>query len=654
MAPFPDEVDVFSAPHWRMKKLVNLYSEKLSKTNFSNSRDFQALLTSLYATFTEFKSHEQIENECIMEELQQRLRALSVRNSSVSTVHSDNKLSDMLRLFEKGLKNIKNEYEQLNYSRQLKERLDAFTKEFIPHMKEEEEVFQPLLMEYFTYEELKDIKTKVIAQHRSQGQVDPVHVPTELPLWGQSQEAKLPKNAPGKKARKDPQPEVNNTHVSQLPPELLLKILGYLNPRELCRSRQVNTRWARVARTGALWRHLHPVSWARGHWYNGPPSSVGTGPDRCWDEDLSRARRWDEDADVDESEEDGHRQSAQREGQLLQGLMHHVLPQVGPSVRSLVLAYSTTVSSQMVRQILSACPRLEHLDLTQTPVTDSAFNRCAPGSCRSLQHLDLSGCDRITDTALLHLSRALGELPVASVGGEEEEEEQEEESGAHRDRCCWVSLGCTDCLPAEEVDHGTQDSHSRVWLLPQGQLLDIEEAGELKQRGVPAAPPPAPAACLFRGLPLPAGAELSPRAGALRSLALHSGGRGQLGLLNRMVWSRGSEAGGSPGHRKEAQAEGGPLPRSLRFLSLSGCYHVTDQGLRALTRHGGLPLLQHLDLSGCLLVTGPGLQELVSACPTLNDEFFFYCDNISGPHANTASGCQNLQCSGRACCRSGE
>ncbi|XP_078061912.1 F-box/LRR-repeat protein 5-like isoform X1 [Mustelus asterias] len=131
MAPFPEEVDVFSAPHWRMKKLVNLYSEKLSNTNFSNSRDFQSLLTSLYATFTEFKSHEQIENEYIMDELQQRLRALSVCNSSVSNIHSDNKLSDMLRLFEKGLQNIKNEYEQLNYSRQLKERLDAFTKDFI-------------------------------------------------------------------------------------------------------------------------------------------------------------------------------------------------------------------------------------------------------------------------------------------------------------------------------------------------------------------------------------------------------------------------------------------------------------------------------------------------------------------------------------------
>lgn len=32
------------------------------------------------------------------------------------------------------------ECEQLNYARQLKERLEAFTQDFLPHMKEEEEV----------------------------------------------------------------------------------------------------------------------------------------------------------------------------------------------------------------------------------------------------------------------------------------------------------------------------------------------------------------------------------------------------------------------------------------------------------------------------------------------------------------------------------
>lgn len=30
MAPFPEEVDVFSAPHWRMKQLVGLYCDKVA------------------------------------------------------------------------------------------------------------------------------------------------------------------------------------------------------------------------------------------------------------------------------------------------------------------------------------------------------------------------------------------------------------------------------------------------------------------------------------------------------------------------------------------------------------------------------------------------------------------------------------------------
>lgn len=51
---------------------------------------------------------------------------------------------------------------------------------------------------------------------------------------------------------------------------------------------------------------------------------------------------------------------------------------------------------------------------------------------------------------------------------------------------------------------------------------------------------------------------------------------------------------------------------------------------RALSQCGGLPVLEHLNLSGCLFITEVGLQELVSACPSLNDEHFYYCDNING------------------------
>lgn len=56
---------------------------------------------------------------------------------------------------------------------------------------------------------------------------------------------------------------------------------------------------------------------------------------------------------------------------------------------------------------------------------------------------------------------------------------------------------------------------------------------------------------------------------------------------------------------------------------------------RALSQRGGLPALEHLNLSGCLFITEVGLQELVSACPSLNDEHFYYCDNINGNGSET-------------------
>lgn len=86
-----------------LRHVIDVFScgfSQLSKTNFSNNNDFRSFLKSLCATFKEFKMHEQIENEYIIGLLQQRC-------CTVHNVHSDNKLSEMLSLFEKGLHNVK-------------------------------------------------------------------------------------------------------------------------------------------------------------------------------------------------------------------------------------------------------------------------------------------------------------------------------------------------------------------------------------------------------------------------------------------------------------------------------------------------------------------------------------------------------------------
>ncbi|XP_029987380.1 F-box/LRR-repeat protein 5 isoform X2 [Sphaeramia orbicularis] len=697
MAPFPDEVDVFTGPHWRMKQLVGLYCEKLSKTNFSNNNDFRSFLQSLCATFKEFKMHEQIENEYIIGLLQQRC-------CTVYNVHSDNKLSEMLSLFEKGLHSVKSEYEQLNYARQLKERLEAFTQDFLPHMKEEEEVFQPMLMQYFTYEELKDIKKQVIAQHCSQQQWgSAAEVLKGFSLWTQAEELqKAFKYADHEKTDYELEQNVNSsTHISQLPSEIMLRLFHYLGPEDLCRCSQVCSSWSDLAKTGSLWRHLYPVRWARGDYYNGPPGDLDQEPDEEWVKSRQKEGRayqeWDEDADVDESDESGNTEgymaisNAQREKRLLHGIIQNLLPAVGASVKSIVLAYSSTVSSKMVRQILSLCPNITHLDLTQTNVTDLAFDSwLSLGACCSLEHLDLSGCEKITDYTLKKLSIGLGDLTST---------EKRSDQRAKLLKNSAVQITLVDRSNIHQVRRkrqafifkqgtgrwGAACPPTQVWVLDSSDLADIEDAADWSRRGGLSVPE----ADRFIETQI-VGDSCCCRRSRRRG---HRTGSNVSYLQQQYAMSRevfcghstcctsdvalrtftepqcelASSRGSTAGFRTKCSSLGSlqclehenrthqsEAKRSLRFLSLSGCYQVTDMGLRALSQCGGLPVLEHLNLSGCLFITEVGLQELVSACPSLNDEHFYYCDNINGPHAETASGCQNLQCGFRACCRSGE
>ncbi|XP_066429359.1 F-box/LRR-repeat protein 5 [Eleutherodactylus coqui] len=686
MAPFPDEVDVFTGPHWRMKQLVGRYCDKLSKTNFSNNNDFRALLQSLYETFKEFKMHEQIENECIIGLLQQR-------SQTVYNVHSDNKLSEMLVLFEKGLKNVKDEYEQLNYAQQLKERLEAFTSDFIPHMKEEEEVFQPMLMEYFTYDELKDIKKMVIAQHCSQK--DPTELLRGLSLWNEAEELqKVLKYSVDEKSEEEPITQSSTTSICHLPPEVMVKIFSYLNPQELCRCSQVNIKWAQLAKAGSLWKHLYPVLWARGNWYNGAAAHLDTEPDEDWissRKDESRAfQEWDEDADIDESEEpeddDGYSSIsvAQQEKELLQGLMQNLLPSIGHSVKTLVLAYSSAASSKMIRQMLEFCPNLEHLDLTQTDISDSAFDGWYFGSCQNLRHIDLSGCDKISDLTLERLSLALGLLPTYGKGLLKcfRNNKNAKSAWGRRELNNRMRTNAVQCIGGQCVfseEFWTQSSccdgypSSPFWILDSERLADIEDAADWKYRdtdGLCVLEMASSMGCFANGCcnrkPMPGmrtnggwQQRYQPDAYTYCGHSFCSAGA-KLRTIQAFPEPSAPCKGGKRTQSEDRDAFSGSAKsepnaaRVLQLLSLSGCHQITDRGLRALTLGGGLPYLEHLNLSGCLNVTASGLQDLVSACPSLNDEHFYYCDNINGPHADTASGCQNLQCGFRACCRSGE
>ncbi|KAJ6659384.1 hypothetical protein lerEdw1_019116 [Lerista edwardsae] len=618
-----------------MKQLVGLYCDKLSKTNFSNNNDFRALLQSLYATFKEFKMHEQIENEYIIGLLQQRSR-------TVYNVHSDNKLSEMLSLFEKGLKNVK--------------------------------VFQPMLMEYFTYEELKDIKKKVIAQHCTQKETA-AEILKGLSLWNQAEELqKAFKYSVDEKIDKETEESVQSTKITHLPSEVMLTIFSYLNSQDLCRCSQVNTKWSQLAKTGSLWKHLYPVHWARGEWSSGPPGDLDMEPDEEWvknRKDESRAfQEWDEDADIDESEEKAEESLvvsiAQKEKDVLQGLIHHVLPLVGTLVKTMILAYSSAISNKMVRQILELCPNLEHLDLTQTDISDSAFESWSwIGCCQNLRHLDLSGCEKITDVAVEKISRALGILPSHKAGFQK--------SCRNRNgRTVWKSKDVTlqanikdcslhDATNENEIKGEGNESHwsvpvrsesfnsTYIWMLDAEDLADIEDAAEWKHKNIegvcvvePASSLMCSASCCGKdifGLRTSicwqqrctsaaltyCGHSFCCAGTALRTIQALPGSSALSKRASRTSRQSEEKDLADSGSAKSDQG----TARVLQFLSLSGCYQITDRGLRMLTLGGGLPHLEHLNLSGCLTVTGAGLQNLVSVCPSLNDEHFYYCDNIN-------------------------
>uniref|UniRef100_A0A672PKX9 F-box and leucine-rich repeat protein 5 n=1 Tax=Sinocyclocheilus grahami TaxID=75366 RepID=A0A672PKX9_SINGR len=626
MAPFPDEVDVFTGPHWRMKQLVGLYSEKVSQGKSVDGK-------------------------------------ISIIKIFFVTLHFS--LENVYLLF---IQVFKSECEQLNYAQQLKERLEAFTQDFLPHMKEEEEVYQPMLMEYFTYEELKAIKRQVMLQHCSNlSWSSAADLLKGLNLWSHAEELRKAFKYSDHEKTEDERGS-GLASVSVLPQELLLRIFRFLGPEDLCRCGQVCSVWAQVAKTGSLWRHLYPVRWARGDYYCGPPGESDLEPDEDWVKSLQDEGRayqeWDEDADVDESEaaaeESPDISAVQREKRLLNGIVQNLLPAVGPSVRSLSLAYSSAVSSKMVLFV----PPLLHL-------TSAAFYWAEFGACRTLERLDLSGCDKITDRTLKILSLGLGDLTSPCLDRGAKLLKAPPSPIKFQDECSLPLMGrsCQDLIfKRRPGGRGSGCGPAHVWVLDPAKLADIEDAADWSRRGGVSAQESG------------RGCILEPQGGGGSCCCRKSQRRSFRTGISSSHWKYGSmgealcghstcctsdmalwtmreahcdlqATGGSVEFRTKCSFEGETCPehhnrtdqsgayRALGFLSLSGCYQITDLGLRCLSQRGGLPLLLHLNLSGCLLITGAGLQELVSVCPSLNIEHFYYCDNING---NTLTHRQNV------------
>ncbi|KAK3102932.1 hypothetical protein FSP39_015038 [Pinctada imbricata] len=652
--------------------------KRLTGTNFSDVRHLTTLLENLAHTFQEFRAHEQIENKYIMQKLKDKLNMLSIRSTAVCNCHSDNKLSEMLQLLQDGYKcTEKSEMDRINYGLKLRSALEDFTEKFIPHMEEEEEVFQPMLMEYFSFEELKAIKSKVIRKHR-QSEHEDVHVAENEDVLCESSDDD----------EKSLTEKRELTAIEQLPDEIMLQIFGYLNPQELVRCSGVCTQWNRLAMDGSLWKVIRPVQWAKGDWSFMDFMDVEEEEERSIRmEEVVMEMKYDEDADIDESESsdsdsdsDDIRQ-IQKESKLLVSMVRYLLPKIGKYVMECHLAYSTGLQNGVLYKILKLCPNIEVLDLTQTHISDIGFKSLGKNGCGSkLKKVDLSGCKSVTDSTLIQLSTAMthasnpeslnensrGQKVCSKYSKDKATKKSalaaqiDSVDQALKSACDWLEGNLMASRLYEMIENQRMQSpfaHRDPRLIENHQDLTsvyISALNWIKTYYPNSINKNVCSTVSHSNARTSANESLPCDAADCPSRTRPSHNRGNVGYCSDLERTSGSRS------CSELTCDSDSLTntkgvRLLEFLSLSGCYKVTDSGIRSLATDGGLPYLQHLDLSGCSNISSQGLTELVGVCPSLDHDNLFYCDNMEDdPYALSASGCQNLECRSRACCRTGE
>jgi len=362
---YPPEIDVYKVPHDRMKELVNVINEKLpaiqESINFDD--DLETTLENIYTTIWELKNHEIIENTVIMSQLKERLLSRQVYNKSVCNCHEDSELIKIIDLVEM-VYSSSTENERNFYWHNLQEALYDFLDDFLPHMEEEENTFQPLLNQYFNYEELKEIQETVINKHEEW---------TEKLNSGEKSLKRFKRDSESLDAEVKEQSA--SDLINQLPDEILQQIFSLLeDPRDLSRVSGTCIRWNSLSRFSSLWMTLPLSQWERDIW--------------TWKiEDLEEILETE--AVIDELDADD-------------SFYHKILEQVkliGHKVSKFSICGSKSASNYIVKSMLLWLPNIKELNFSYTNICHSAFDDCNIKFLK-LTKLDLSGCHFITDHGL--------------------------------------------------------------------------------------------------------------------------------------------------------------------------------------------------------------------------------------------------------------
>jgi F-box/leucine-rich repeat protein 5 len=183
---------------------------------------------------------------------------MAIYNSAVCNCHSNDEFTPLMNLVEKGYMFMNKAIatsERITFGIRLRRALNKFTKTFVPHMKEEEEVFQPLLCKYFTQEELAEMKMIVIKLHLQRRKAG----------YGSSgAAASTEPSHPFPRQLSVNQEETLNTQLfNNLPNELILKIFSYINHKDKIRSAQVCRKWNALIYDRSNWQELSFSEWKK-------------------------------------------------------------------------------------------------------------------------------------------------------------------------------------------------------------------------------------------------------------------------------------------------------------------------------------------------------------------------------------------------------
>ncbi|CAF1183879.1 unnamed protein product [Rotaria sp. Silwood1] len=372
-----DELNVFTFPHSRMRKLLNCCTSKFGHTDFTSLNDFEELLIRLQGIFTEFMAHEEIENHLVMKKLKKKLKQNSPIDDTqlICNCHTIDRFTPLMTLFRDGYAFIRRgNADRMSYGVKLHKAMSNFYQDFVPHMNEEENDIQPLLSKYFTEIEIKMMRTQVIKmtlQKRENSTINLIYqIERPLKIYVISYERFTSINNLSNntlqfimKYLNDRQLKQsclrvnkqwnqcalkvlrNRSPISQIPEEILLRLFKYyLNPYDLFNSCiHVNKHWKYIIKDKTIWNIVNPINWARGQFDSNIPF---------------------EETNIDQ---------------------HHY--------------------DLCARKIFDSCPNLKHLNIGMTKLTSKAFIHFR--WINSLESLILEGCELIDDYLFVNIISSL-------------------------------------------------------------------------------------------------------------------------------------------------------------------------------------------------------------------------------------------------------